>query len=180
MQSISAMGGEGIDEIATKINYLISSQKLKTLIVYSEKKSEGKTTSILNISPVMSSLYNKRVLVLDHSGKQTDDLETLIGAKNIDENLILKTKYTGVDYVRQSSLKEKAVILEDLADFYDLILVNTTNYRNERRKSIPSVKYDGAVLIRTNKTLGSKLGKNSKDLFDYNIPIVGIILNEGK
>jgi cellulose biosynthesis protein BcsQ len=180
MQSISTIGGDGIDEIATKINYLISSQKLKTLVVYSEKKSEGKTTSILNISPVMSSLYNKRVLVLDHSGKKTDDLEVLIGAKNNNDNLILKTKYSGVDYVRQSSLKQKAVVLDDLKDFYDLILVNTTNYRNERRKSIPTVKYDGAVLVRTNKTLGSKLGRNTQDLYDYSVPIVGIILNEGK
>jgi cellulose biosynthesis protein BcsQ len=180
MQSVSTMGGDAIDEIATKINYLISSQGLKTLVFYSEKKSEGKTTSILNISPVMSSLYNKRVLILDHSVMQSDNLERLIGAKKVDDNLVLKTKYDGVDYVRNTSLKQKAIILEDLSEFYDLIIINTTNYRDERRKSIPTAKYDGAILIRTNKTLGSKLGRNSKNLLDINVPIVGIILNEGK
>lgn len=179
MQSISTQNVDLIDEISTKINYLISAKNLKTLLIYSENKSEGKTTCILNIAPSLCNLYKKRVLILDHSDKSTDSLENLLEANEVADEIILKTKYSGVDYIRQSALDDKNIKLNDLTSFYDLVLVNTTNYNDESKISIPPITYDGAILVRTNNTLGNKVGKNSKNVLDINIPIVGIILNEG-
>jgi len=180
MQKVKTTTVDATEGIATKINYLISSSDSKTLLVYSDNKSEGKTTAILSIAPVMRSLYQRRVLILDHSNKATDDLEKLLVTQDFDDNFVSKTKFSGVDFIRQSTLDDKSISLEHLEEYYDLVLVNTTNYRDETKVSIPTIKYDGALLVRTNKSLGNKMGINSKNVLDINIPIIGIIFNEGK
>jgi len=177
MQNLENVQLPPLDEIVTNLNYLIASKNIKTLLVFSENKGEGKSHFIYSVSPVFDSIYNKRVLILDFSESGTDSLNEILETNQSQSDLVFNTKFKGVDYISDVDPINLNIIESEVISFYDLVLINSTNYRNEQNLAIPDFNIDGAIIIRTDKTLNSKFGKVTNSILDKNIPIVGIVYN---
>ena len=166
-----------LEKVATNLNYLISTNGCKTLIVVSEMKGEGKTTFITAVSPLLNSIYSKRILIVNREVSQDDEIKNILRVK-ASSSCIKETGYKGVDYFGISS--DNSVIgLEESVDFYDLILINTITKRKTTTVNIPDMKIDGAILIRSKATLNNEEGDIVKTLLDSDIPILGVLYNGG-
>ena len=176
MRKIHALNLE-LEKVATNLNYLISSKKCKTLIVVSDKKGEGKTTFISSISPLLNSIYSKRVLVINREISQDDNIKDLLKVKE-SSTFIKETAFKGVDYFAITS-DDSVLGLEESADFYDLILINTITKRKSDNLNVPKLHIDGAIVLKSKSTLNDKDGDIVKTILDQNIPIVGVLFNGG-
>jgi cellulose biosynthesis protein BcsQ len=165
-----------LEKIATNLNYLLASKSVKALAVISEFKGEGKSTFISTISPIMNTLYSKRVLVIDctHSA---DNLDKLLGV-DLKDSSITKSTFKGIDYISLNN-NNSIVGLNDSRDFYDLILINT-DLKSLDPGVLPSIKIDGAILIKSKKSADLKEETMGDYYSDLDIPVVGVLYNEAR
>ena len=164
-----------LEKVATNVNYLMAKEGLKSLVVISDKKGEGKTTFIHSIAPILNRLYSKRILVINEVLDNSDNLSTLLGVKK-SSKIITKTSCKGIDYV---DLSLANINIEDSYEFYDLILINTQTKREQGKFDIKSQNIDGAILITSKKSKKIIDGEVTNMILDQNIPIVGVLFNGG-
>ncbi len=164
-----------LEKVATNVNYLMAKEDLKSLVVISDKKGEGKTTFIYSIAPILNRLYSKRILIINEVIDTTDNLASLLGVKESSE-IIAKTSHKGIDYV---DLSLANIDIKDSYEFYDLILVNTQTKREKSNFDIKSKNIDGAILITSKRSKKLIDGEISNVILDKNIPVVGILYNGG-
>jgi hypothetical protein len=165
-----------LEQIATNLNYLLASKSVKSLAVISDFKGEGKSTFISAISPIMNSLYAKRVLIIDCTDSK-DNLDKLLGV-DLKDSSITKSTFKGVDYISTNG-NSSVIGLSDSRDFYDLILINT-DHNSCDPGVLPSIKIDGAILIKSKKSADLKEETVGEYYGDLDIPVMGVLFNEAR
>lgn len=169
------------DFLANNLNYLVNSKGMKTLLVYSDLKGEGKTEFISTIIPKYCSLFTKRTLIIEMADTLVDNLKDLLEVKKSSNDFVFNTKVKGLDYLLVQDNELNKLVTKEIVDFYDLIIINSKNLNSDGTiNELPKLNIDGALVIRSKKTLGKTNLKNTNILLDKNIPMVGFIFNEAK
>jgi hypothetical protein len=180
---------EEINELVKNLDYSLRVKEIKTLGVFSDKQGEGKSTFICACIPLMAKIYNKKILVLDMGTVKTDNVARYFTLDDNEETQ-LNTRFDGVDYISHnlinqlntsdqlSSDAKVSRYLNDTTKLYDLVVVNTNTLRRAEKTVFPEIVFDGAVLLRTDETVG-KESVMVNEIIDRSIPIIGTIHNEG-
>jgi hypothetical protein len=191
MQTLDNQIENSMRELARNLDYSLRLNKAKRVLVVSDRRAEGKSFFIKECVPYMAELYQKKILVLDLGLSHDENLKEDLAAKDPIESEIVETAYPDVDYVSIENLKflevadagEKEKRLDhyvsQLMKFYDNIFINTNTKRNVGATVLPNLLVDGAVIIRSKKSVYHPVKKITDELLDREIPIVGIIDNEG-
>ncbi len=165
-----------LEKIATNLNYLLASREVKSLVVISDFKGEGKSTFISSVSPILNSLYKKRVLIIDCTDS-FDNLDKLLGV-DLKDSSITKSSFKGVDYI-SANKNHNSIGLDDSRDFYDVIFINT-DQDSCNPGVLPAIKIDGAILIKSKKSADLKEEVIGDYYGDLDIPVVGVLYNEAR
>lgn len=165
-----------LEKIATNLNYLVASRGCKTLAVISDLRSEGKSTFIASVAPTLYTLYAKRILIVDCTDP-LDHLYSLLGVETKDSS-ITKTVFKGIDYI-STNKKSNIIGLSDSRDFYDIIFINT-DLDSSNPGVLPSIKIDGAILLKSKKSAELKEQVMGEYYSDLDIPVVGVVYNEAR
>jgi hypothetical protein len=180
---------EQIHGLIKNLDYSLRLKNVKTLGVFSDKQGEGKSTFICTCVPLMAKIYKKKILVLDMSTVKSDEVKRYFTLDPNAENQ-LNSRFQGVDYISHNLINQLntsdvltsdakvSTYLSDTAKLYDLVVVNTNTLRRAEKTIFPEIKFDGAVLLRTEETVGEE-SVMVNEIIDRNIPIVGTIHNEG-
>lgn len=181
-----------LHDLAKNIDYTLRIHDAKYVLVASDCHGEGKSTFLSGCTPVLSSLYKKRVLVYDCQNERDDILENQMSpSRGGTHHFIRSTTTTGLDYLHCDDL----VFLNTLPDGertnsllahfneitrdYDVVFINMKTLKRAERSAIPALPIDGAILVRGPKTIGSKIKHVTNELLDREIPIIGLVKNEG-
>lgn len=168
--------------IAKNLDYSLRVSDAKSVLVASDRAKEGKSTFIKDCLPVFCGLYKRKVLILDFQPERNDLLEKELKSKSSASGL----HYLHVDEIGTSSDMSQPEIAKALANYlkeasqnYDQVFINIKTTRAAELTVIPDVPIDGAIIVRSNSTLGSNEFPVTTEIKDRDIPVLGIIMNEG-
>lgn len=179
---------EELREIAKNLDYSLRINGCKNVVVMSDRPREGKSAFLAHCLPILCELYDKNVLVFDLQSERNDYLECQLIPIDLHQHEVQKTRVKGLDYVHASdciplnivSDSEMSRIInikfEELSAPYDVVFINT---KFAAGSSLPLLPLDGAILVRSRKSLGKAKNEVSNELMDRDIPVLGIVMNEG-
>lgn len=183
---------KNLHNLAKNIDYTLRIHEAKYVLVASDSDGEGKSTFLTNCSPVLAQLYKKKVLIYDCQNERDDLLEnTLSPARGGTHHFIRTTETSGLDYLhcddlvflntlpdgeRTSSLMTH---FNEITKEYDVVFINMKTLKRAERSVIPSLPIDGAIMVRSSKSLGKEEKHLTNELLDREIPIIGLVKNEG-
>lgn len=177
-----------VHNLAKNIDYSLRLNGAKFVLLASDRMGEGKSTFLVNCLPVLSKIYQRQVLIYDC---QSD--EELIGISPFQGNdqFIKKTKYSGVDYIHQDDLsflnsanpEDKVSVANshflEISKDYDVVFINMKTMNKFNKTKIPGLPIDGAIIMRSRKSINESLKPITNELQDREIPILGLVWNEG-
>lgn len=173
-------------ELIKNLEHNMQLSQAKSIFIYSELEEEGVTTFIDTTIPALSQIYNKKTLVFDMSRKNIDCMDFMERLDGPKDGFIEKTNISNIDYLELKSLtflkglsREERIIkansfYNELVNLYDVVFI-----KNSAKKLIPPFKLDGAVLIKSKKSDSLKETSLTNKLKDRNIPLLGLVYNEG-
>lgn len=179
-----------LHELARNIDYSLRIHNVKSVVVTSDFVGEGKTALVAEVTPVLGSVYQKRVLIYDCQAPSETGLSHTMQLRASDRAHIYRTQYPLVDYVNETELsfienlseRERAQKLTDFfndtARGYDTVMVDAKTRRSEG-SSLPKLPIEGAIIVRSMKSQGKETKKVTDELRDKEIKIIGLVLNEG-
>lgn len=191
MQTLDYKIENSMRELARNIDYSIRLNKAKRVLIVSDRRAEGKSFFIKECVPYIADLYQKKILILDLGLSSDENLKDALKAKDPIESEIVETAHPEVDYVGLENLKFLDVIdagekekrldqyVSQLVKFYDNIFINTNTKRNAGATVLPNLFVDGAIIIRSKKSIYNLKKSVTDEVLDREIPIIGIIDNEG-
>jgi hypothetical protein len=62
---------------------------------------------------------------------------------------------------------------------YEIVFINMKTLKRAEKTTLPILPIDGAILIRSSKKLEEKEKFITNELIDREIPIIGLVKNEG-
>ena len=166
--------------LAKNVDYTLRVHGAKSVLIVSDYEGEGKSTFLKSCAPVISELYEKKILIFDCQ----DDEKS-----NVDLSQLLSTP--NLSYVRESELSflstlppsEKisslAAYFYELCKGYDIVFVNMKTSRRAEKTVFPYIPLDGAIIVRSKKSVGKMDKHVTEELRDREIPILGLVFNEG-
>jgi hypothetical protein len=180
-----------LHNIAKNIDYALRINQAKYVLVASDCNSEGKSTFLAECVPVLTQIYKKKILIYDCQPERGDTLEKRMSPTPSSHQFIHQTDTRGLDYLHNEDLffikdlpdTEKNIALmshfNEITKDYDLVFINMKTLKRAEKTSLPVLPIDGAILVRSTK--GIKLDEKviTNELVDREIPIVGLIKNEG-
>jgi hypothetical protein len=178
MQFPSTEVSKQVHSLATKLDYAIRMSGAKSILMASDEQGEGKTSALATCAPVLAELYGKKILVLNMS---TESFEKNLSLKNNKNIMIVNT--SDLDFLNDQDEQEKTkrlnTYINEMSESFDQIFININTLRRAEKTKLPDIKIDGAVIIRSEKSLGQKIKPITEDILDREIPILGLIYNEG-
>lgn len=195
---------EEFREIRTNIQYSNLDKKIKTIVVTSTTKNEGKTTIITNLAINFSSIENKKVLLIDCDlrnpsvGKEfgisnSNGLTDLLVVEE-EENLykyIKETEIGNLHILTSGSIppnpseilssKRMRDFMEKVREEYDYVLIDTPPIGMVTDAGILSTFLDGTIIVARSGVVDIKsLQETKKKLTSINANILGVVLNANK
>lgn len=179
-----------LHELARNIDYSLRIHNVKSVVVTSDFVGEGKTALVAEVTPVLGSVYQKRILVYDCQSLTDNGLGQALQLRGSDKAFIYRTQYPLVDYVNETELnfldnlseRERTTKLTDFfndaATAYDTVIIDAKTRRSEG-SSLPKLPIEGAIIVRSSKSQGKEAKKVTDELRDKEIKIIGLVLNEG-
>lgn len=193
---------EEFRSIRTNIQYSNLDKKIKTIVVTSTTKDEGKTTIATNLAVNFSKIENKRVLIIDcdlrnpsvykefgisNSNGLTD---LLVEEKDL-SNYIKETKINNLHILTAGSIppnpsemlssNRMKVFMEKVREEYDYVFIDTPPIGMVTDAGILSAFLDGTILVVKSDSVDIKdLQESKKKLVSVNANILGVILNGNK
>lgn len=188
--------------IRTSIKYSNLDKKLKTILVTSTSKNEGKTTTITNLAVNFAAIDKKKVLIIDcdlrnpsvHKSFGITNAcgltDLLIEQNNIElymqnteiENLQVLT--AGLIPPNPSEILESKVmecLLDKLKEIYDYIFIDSPPIGLVTDAGVLANKVDATILVvRSNAIEIKHLQQTKKKLDGINANIIGVVLNAYK
>lgn len=180
-----------LHNIAKNIDYSLRINEAKFVLIASDCAGEGKSTFLNTCAPILSSLYKKKVLIYDTQSDRNDILEKKFSAGAGERQFIQPSEIKGLDYVHSEDLTflnslpeyEKASAItahfNEISKDYDLVFINMKTLKRAEKTTLPVLPIDGAILIRSNKSAALTEKYLTNELLDREIPILGLIKNEG-
>lgn len=192
---------ESYRTLRTGIEYLASSQKLKTIMITSAKPREGKSTTAANLAISFAQIH-KKVLLLD-ADLRKPSLHRVFNKPNRGGlSNILVNQYELQDVVRETYLNDlylltsgripynpsellasdrMSALLDEASDKFDYIILDTSPVLGLSDAQILSAKCDGVFLvIQGGVTKRSSLLKAKYHLEKVQANLLGTILNNIK
>lgn len=195
---------EEFREIRTNIQYSNLDKKIKTIVITSTTKNEGKTTIITNLAINFSSIENKKVLLIDCDlrnpsvGKEfgisnSNGLTDLLVVEE-EENLykyIKETEIGNLHILTSGSIppnpseilssKRMRDFMEKVREEYDYVLIDTPPIGMVTDAGILSTFLDGTIIVARSGVVDIKnLQETKKKLTSINANILGVVLNANK
>lgn len=193
---------EEFRSIRTNIQYSNLDKKIKTIVVTSTTKDEGKTTIATNLAVNFSKIENKRVLIIDcdlrnpsvykefgisNSNGLTD---LLVEEKDL-SNYIKETKINNLHILTVGSIppnpsemlssNRMKVFMEKVREEYDYVFIDTPPIGMVTDAGILSAFLDGIIIVVKSDLVDIKdLQESKKKLVSVNANILGVILNGNK
>lgn len=193
---------EEFRSIRTNIQYSNLDKKIKTIVVTSTTKDEGKTTITTNLAVNFSKIENKRVLIIDcdlrnpsvykefgisNSNGLTDllveekDLSNYIKETEINNLHILTAGSIPPNPSEMLSSNRMKVFMEKVREEYDYVFIDTPPIGMVTDAGILSAFVDGTILVVKSDLVDIKdLQESKKKLVSVNTNILGVILNGNK
>lgn len=188
--------------IRTNIQYSNLDKKIKTIVVTSTKKDEGKTTITTNLAVNFSKIENKKVLIIDcdlrnpsihkefgisNSNGLTDllveekDLSNYIKETEINNLHILTAGSIPPNPSEMLSSNRMKVFMENIREDYDYVFIDTPPVGMVTDAGVLSAFLDGTILVVKSESVDIKdLQETKKKLVSVNANILGVILNANK
>lgn len=179
---MTEVGATSFHNIVKNIDYSLRIKNAKYILVTSDFAGEGKSTFLAECTPYLSSLYERKILIYDCQPERNDLLESVMKHQK---------EFQGVDYLHHDDLnflKEKfgeeklsamTTHFTEMARDYDLVFINMKTLKRSEKTQIPPLPIDGAIVVRTNKSIGSKNRFITNEILDREIPIIGLVRNGG-
>lgn len=180
-----------LHNIAKNLDYSLRVKAIKSILVTSDCEREGKSTFIKECAPLLCDLYKRKVLVFDCQLEKNDLLEKSLSTKDVNHQFIRETSVSGLDYIHSDDLffletlprPEKVTSLvayfNEVSRVYDVVLINMKTLRRADKTTFPALPIDSAIIVRSRKSIGKKKKLMTEELLDREIPILGLMLNEG-
>jgi hypothetical protein len=180
-----------IHNLVKNLDFSLRRGEKKSILIASDLEKEGKSTFIRECAPVLCDLYKRKVLIFDCQPERQDQLEQSLAPISINDQYVRNTSFANLDYVHaQDVLENKSTNSEDqinalnayynlVSKDYDVILINMKTLKRAEKTLLPSLPIDGAILVRTAKTISGEKKPITDEIKDKEIPVIGIVLNEG-
>lgn len=177
--------------IAKNIDYALRVHQAKYVLVGSDCSGEGKSMFLSECAPVLAELYKKKILIFDCQAERDDVLEQKMVHTKSNSQFIRPTETRGLDYLHNDDLSfigslpdaEKASALmthfNEISRNYDLIFINMKTLKRAEKTLLPVLPIDGAILVRSSKSPKENERYITNELKDREIPIIGLVMNEG-
>ncbi|MGL5348086.1 MAG: polysaccharide biosynthesis tyrosine autokinase [Peptostreptococcaceae bacterium] len=188
--------------IRTEIIFSKSNHNIKSILITSSKKNEGKTTVITSVAKSFSKLEDKRILIIDSNMKNPSmhkifnldnikGLSDLLQDKFVIQDCIQNINTTTLDVlvagecvVNSSellSLEKFRNLIEELKEKYDYIFIDSPSIDTATDASLISSFVDGTILLTGYDEVEIDICKLSKEKLEYvDANIIGVILNKFK
>ncbi|MBA2404093.1 MAG: hypothetical protein H0V66_04925 [Bdellovibrionales bacterium] len=180
-----------LHNLAKNIDYALRIHKAKYVLVASDSSGEGKSLFLSKCTPVLTQIYSKKVLIYDCQTERNDLLEKTLSPSKSNYQFITETETAGLDYLHGDDLSFAKGLPEDekastlLAHFtemtkdYDVVFINMKTLKRAEKTTLPVLPIDGAILVRSPKSSKEKERYITNELTDREIPIIGLVNNEG-
>lgn len=187
--------------IRTSIQYSNVDENMKTILVTSSDKNEGKTTTVTNLAVNFANL-EKKVLLMDcdlrnpsihkfmkigNSLGLTDvlvenrDIETCIKETEVKNLHVLSAGFIPPNPAEILSSTKLKKLIEDLKETYDYIFIDAPPIGLVTDAGILGSFIDGVVLVVRSEVVEFKqLEETKKKLDSVNAKIIGAVLNAYK
>ena len=188
--------------IRTSIKYSNLDKKLKTILVTSSTKNEGKTTTTTNLAVNFAAIDKKKVLIIDCDLRNPSihkefgitnvgGLTDLLIEKNNIENYIKTTEIDNLHVLTagvippnpSEILASKAMkdLLNNLKEIYDYIFIDTPPIGIVMDAGTLANKVDASILVvKSNGVEFKQLEETKRKLDAVNANIIGVVLNAYK
>ena len=188
--------------IRTSIQYSNLDKKLKTILVTSSTKNEGKTITTTNLAVNFAAIDKKKVLIIDCDLRNPSihkefgitnvgGLTDLLIEKNNIENYIKTTEIDNLHVLTagvippnpSEILASKAMkdLLNDLKQIYDYIFIDTPPIGIVMDAGTLANKVDASILVvKSNGVEFKQLEETKRKLDAVNANIIGVVLNAYK
>jgi len=197
-ENSQSLFNEMIRTIRNRIKYVSANQHLKSLVVTSTSEREGKSFFVANLALSVANL-GKKVLVIDGNLRGDGinnyfNLPSVVGltdyiSDHIElERILQKTDIDGLDVILSGSTPVdpgKIVeadsmhgLIKEMADRYDLVIVDTPAMRTASDALIFGGYTDGSILMVQAGRVRKAYFNNVIDLFKMaDVHLLGVVLN---
>lgn len=188
--------------IRTSIQYSNLDKKLKTILVTSSTKNEGKTITTTNLAVNFAAIDKKKVLIIDCDLRNptihkefgitnVGGLTDLLIEKNNIENYIKTTEIDNLHVLTAGVIppnpseilasKLMKDLLSDLKEIYDYIFIDTPPIGIVMDAGTLANKVDASILVvKSNGVEFKQLEETKRKLDAVNANIIGVVLNAYK
>ena len=186
--------------IRTSIQFSNEEKRLKTIAFTSAGANEGKSTVVANLAVVMAQAGHK-VVLLD-CDLRNPSLHKIFNLQNMGLSNSVMAGENIVDVVQRSEVQDLDVltsgpiacypsellgskrmqdVLNELADKYDYVLIDTPPVLSFTDAAVIAGKADGVILLMESGRVKPALAKEAKQILEQTKSnIIGIILNKMK
>jgi hypothetical protein len=180
-----------LHNLAKNIDYALRIHSAKYILVASDCSGEGKSLFLSECTPVLNHIYKKKILIYDCQTERDDLLEKNMAPVSSGNQFVRNTMTPGLDYLHSDDLYFLQSLPEDkkastlMAHFnevtknYDVVFINMKTLKRAEKTMLPILPIDGAILVRSAKSMGLEEKYITNELSDRDIPIVGLVKNEG-
>lgn len=128
--------------VVRNLDFLLRTEELQVVLMASDFAKEPLTETVLFLAKQLQEIYQRRFLVLDfgemYKGKNSN-------YQNINELEVIK------DNSEMSTSKLK-IYIEECRKHYDQVFIIPHIKLNREESTLPSIDYDGAIILRTKKS----------------------------
>lgn len=188
--------------IRTSMQYSNLDKKIKTILVTSTTKNEGKTTTTSNLAVSFAKVDNKKVLVID-CDLRNPSIHKAFGISNIKglSDLLIEGKSI-LNYIKPTQVENLHIItagavppnpaevlasnamqefIQNIKEEYDYVFIDTPPIGMVTDAGILASFIDGTVLVVRSEMVDiNKVQESKKKLNSVNANILGAILNRKK
>lgn len=177
--------------IVKNLDFSLRAHKAKSVIVISDYDKEGKSTFLKECIPLLSELYDRKILIVDCQSERGDILEISMTGSSAPAQFVHQTQIDNLNYIHVDDLffletlpqPEKvsalAAYYNEVSKNYDVVFINTKTPKKSTKHTLPSFPIDGAIVIRSKKSISKKSKDLTSELADRDIPVLGFVMNGG-
>lgn len=190
---------EAYRKLRTNLNYTLSNRQMKTIMIASAQKDEGKSMTIANLGAAFA-MEDKSVVLIDadlrrpslhlllgrsnrigltHLLEQSCSLTEAIRETDIPNLSVITSGGTPIFSTELLSSKRMSTIIDELKDRYDLILIDSPPALLTTDAQVIAGNCDGIIIVVRKGKVKSRFASKMKADFDATgIPILGAIIND--
>lgn len=188
---MSKIPDKQLHNLIKNMDYILRSNRAKFVLVASDFQKEGKSTFLTATLPGLAELYERRILVYDCQKERNDLLEKRMAPGGSEHQFIRKTGVPGLDYLHaddltflkaqheSNRLSSQMAYFNEVAKEYDSVFINIKTSKKADESLIPVLPLDGAIIVRSSKSVKKEKKALTTLLEQREIPILGLVMNEG-